>query len=292
MDLYTPPSVAYGGAYAIRPYNWVRAILRNTDAIPRLGTCGPSKNYPVFATVGGVWWGVFNTPLQPGMCDPSKYRCNFPTGYVLSFEKPPRFRPPSGPLVGSMRYAPTIGYVRFFKIPMQCPDRVRTILRNADAIPRLGTCEGSKNGSVFATVGDVWWGVCDTSLRPGMCGPSKNCSVFVPLRGRLWGVFDTPLRPGMCDSSKYRCNSLTGYVRGFKKWICIRHRRWRMVGRIQYAPTTGYVRPFKKLSRFRPLRGRLWGRMRYAPQTGYVRSYEILIRSLDRKGGDFWEVGQ
>ena len=51
----------------------------------------------------------------------------------------------------------------------------------------------------------------------------------------------------------------TGYVRGFKKRICIRYRRWRMVGRMQYAPTTGYVLPFKKMSRFRPLRGRLWG---------------------------------
>ena len=32
--------------------------------------------------------------------------------------------------------------------------------------------------------------------------------------------------------------------------------------------------------------------MRYAPTTGYVRSFEIPIRSLDRKGGDFWEVGR
>ena len=67
-------------------------------------------------------------------------------------------------------------------------DRVRVILRNTDAIPQLGTCEGSKNGSVFATVGDVWWGVCDTSLRPGMCGPSKNCSVFVPF-GAVCGAY-------------------------------------------------------------------------------------------------------
>ena len=34
MDLYTPPSVAYGGAYSIRPYNRVRVALRNTDVIP------------------------------------------------------------------------------------------------------------------------------------------------------------------------------------------------------------------------------------------------------------------
>ena len=30
MDLYTPPSVAYGGAYAIRPYDRVRAALQKT----------------------------------------------------------------------------------------------------------------------------------------------------------------------------------------------------------------------------------------------------------------------
>ncbi len=57
MDLYTPPTVAYGGAYSIRPYNRVRAILRNTDAILRSGTY-----------------------------DPLKYRCNIPTGYVQSYE--------------------------------------------------------------------------------------------------------------------------------------------------------------------------------------------------------------
>ena len=33
MDLYTPPSVAYGWAYAICPYGWVHAIFRNTMQI-------------------------------------------------------------------------------------------------------------------------------------------------------------------------------------------------------------------------------------------------------------------
>ena len=93
----------------------------------------------------------------------------------------------------------------------------------------------------------------------GYVRPFKKLSRFRLLRGRLWGVCDTPLRPGMCDPSKYRCDPPTGYVRGFKKWICIRHRRWRIVGRMRYAPTTGYVLPFEKLSRFRLLRGRLWG---------------------------------
>ena len=116
-----------------------------------------------FRPLRGRGVGVYDTPLRLGTCDPSKYRCNFPTEYVLSFEKPPRFR---------------------------------------------------------------------------------------PLRGRLWGVFDTPLRLGMCDPSKYRCDPPTGYVRGFKKWICIRHRRWRMVGRMRYAPTTGYVRSFEILMQY------------------------------------------
>ena len=230
MDLYTPPSVAYGGAYAIRPYDRVCAILQNTDAIPQLGTCCPSKNYPVFVSFGAVEWGVFDTPLRLGTCDPSKYRCNSPTGYVLPFKKLSRFRPlrgrgvgvfntplrlgtcgpskndsvfvpfgavcgaysirpydwvraalqkmilfssPSGPSVRRMQYTPTAGYMRSFEIPMQFSNWVCTILRNTDAIPQLGTCEGSKNGSVYATVGGVWWGVYDTSLQPGMCGPSK-----------------------------------------------------------------------------------------------------------------------
>ena len=38
--------------------------------------------------------------------------------------------------------------------------------------------------------------------------------------------------------------------------------------------------------------GPLVGRMQYAPTNGYVRSDEIPIRSLDRRGGDFWEVGR
>ena len=159
MDLYTSPSVAYGGAYAIRPYDRVRAILRNIDAILQLGTCGSSKNHPVFVPFGAV--------------------CG---AYAL-----------------------------------HSYDWVCAILQNTDAILQLGTCEGSKNGSVYATVGGVWWGVCNTSLRPGTCGPSKNYPVFVSFGAVEWGVFDTPLRPGTCDPPKYRCDPLTGYVRGFKK---------------------------------------------------------------------------
>ena len=98
-----PVFVPFGdvcGEYSIRPYDRVRAILRNIDAIP-----------------------------QPGTCDPSKYRCNFSTGHLCSFEKQSRFRPLRGRGVGRIRYAPTIGYVRSFEIPMQFPNRARIALQ-------------------------------------------------------------------------------------------------------------------------------------------------------------------
>ena len=59
--VFVPFGDAYG-AYSIHSYDWVRVMLRNTDAMP-----------------------------QPGTCDPSKYRCNSPTGYVRSFEIPMQF---------------------------------------------------------------------------------------------------------------------------------------------------------------------------------------------------------
>ena len=71
--LHPPPSVADGGAYSIRPYNRVRTTLRNTDAISQLDTYGTSKNCLVSVPFGATGWGVFNTPLRPRTCDPSKY---------------------------------------------------------------------------------------------------------------------------------------------------------------------------------------------------------------------------
>ena len=170
-----------------------------------------------FRPLRGRGVGVCDTLLRPGMCGPSK---NYPI-FV-----------PFGAACVAYRIHPY--------------NRVRAILRNTDAIPQLGTCEGSKNGSVYATDGGVWWGVCDTPLRPGTCGPSKNCPVFVPfgavcgvyairpydryvrpfkklsrfrpLRGRLWGVCDTPLQPGTCDPMKYRRDLSTGGVGAFGRW--------------------------------------------------------------------------
>ena len=189
------PFGAACGAYAIRPYNWIRVTLRNTDAMPQSGTCDPSKNHPVFVPFGdacgayairpynrvrvalqktvpfsspfGAACGaysirpynrvraalrktvLFSSPsgslggayairpygwvhtifrntdaiLQLGTCDPSKYRCDSPTGYV-----------------------------RFFEIPMRFPNRVRVPLRNTDAIsrPEARGCLGG--GAVGATV--------------------------------------------------------------------------------------------------------------------------------------------
>ena len=142
MDLYTLPSVAYGGAYSIRPYGWVRAILRNTDAIFQLNTCGPSKKQSRFRPPRGRLWGVFDTPLQPGTCNSSKYRCNFLTGYVWPFKKLSRFRSLRGRGVGvfntplqldtcdpsKYRCDPPTGYVRSFEIPIRPYNRVRAIL--------------------------------------------------------------------------------------------------------------------------------------------------------------------
>ena len=90
MNLYKLPSMASGGAYSIRPYDRVRTILRNTNATPQPGTYGPSKNCPVFVPYGAAGWGVFNTPLRPGTCAPSKYRYTPTTGYVRSYEIPMR----------------------------------------------------------------------------------------------------------------------------------------------------------------------------------------------------------
>ena len=113
----------------MRPYGWVRAILRNTDAILRLGTCEGSKNCPVFVPFGDACGAYAIRPYD---------------WIRVALQKTILFSSPSGPSVGYMRYAPTTGYVRSFEIPMQCPNRVCAILRNTDAILQLDTCDSSK----------------------------------------------------------------------------------------------------------------------------------------------------
>ena len=156
-----PVFVLFGAdwwAYSIRPYDRIRAILRNTDAILQLGTCEGSKNGSVYATVGGVWWGVCNTSLRPGTCCLSKKCPVFvPFGAVCgayairpydrvraALQKTVSFSSPSGSRGGRMRYAPTTWYVRPFK--------------------KL---------SRFRPLRGRLWGVCNTPLRLGMCDPSK-----------------------------------------------------------------------------------------------------------------------
>ena len=201
-----------------------------------------------FCPLRGRGMGVCNTSLRPGMCGPSK---NCPV-FV-----------PFGAVCGAYSIRPY--------------DRIRAILRNTDAILQLGTCEGSKNGSVYATVGGVWWGVCNTSLRPGTCEGSKNGSVFATVGGVWWGVCDTPLQAGTCCPSK-NCPVFVpfGAVCGA---YCIRpYDRIRAIFRNTDAmPQPGMCDSSK---------------YRCDSPTGYVRSYEILIRSLDRGGGGVWDVGR
>ena len=132
------------GAYAIRPYNRVRVILQNTDAIPQPSTYEGSKNRSVYATVGGVWWGVFDTPLRPNTCDPSKYRCNFPTGYMRFFEIPMRFSNRVRMRVQKMDLYSFSSSPRCEAYSIRPYDWVRVILRNTDVIPRPGMCDSSK----------------------------------------------------------------------------------------------------------------------------------------------------
>ena len=57
---------------------------------PTAGYVRPFKKLSRFRPLRGRLWGVFDTPLQLDTCDPSKYGCDSPTGYVRSFEIPMR----------------------------------------------------------------------------------------------------------------------------------------------------------------------------------------------------------
>ena len=174
--VFVPFGAVYG-AYAIRPYDRVRVPLRNTDVIPQPSTYEGSKNGSVYVTVGGILWGVFDTPLQSGTYDSSKYRCDFPTEYVRPFKKLFCFRSLRGRLWGvfntplrpgtcdSSKYRcnfPTEYLCSFKKLSRFRPLRGREV-GVCDTPLQPGTCEGSKNGSVYATVG----GVCGAyAIRP------------------------------------------------------------------------------------------------------------------------------
>ena len=244
-----------------------------------------------------------------------------------ALQKTVPFSSPTGPSVGRMRYAPTTEYVLSFEKPPRFRPLRGRLWGVCNTPLQPGTCAPSKNCLVFVPFGAVGWGVFNMSLRPDTCDPSKyrcnfpteyvrpfeKLSRFRPSRGRGVGVYDTPLQSGTCDPSKYRCDSLTGYVWPFKKLSRFRSLLGRLWGVCNtplqlgtYAPSkncpifipfgvaglgvfntllqlgtcdsseyrcnfpTGYVWHFKKLSRFRPLRGRGVGRIQYAPTTRYV----------------------
>ena len=121
---------------------------------------------------------------------------------LMLLQKTIPFSSPSRSRGGRIRYAPTIGYVRFFEIPMRSPDRVRVILRNTGAISQPSTYEGSKNGSVFVLYGAACgaysirpYGCARTILRntdaipqPGTYSPSKKSPVFVSY-GAVCGAY-------------------------------------------------------------------------------------------------------
>ena len=93
------PFGAVCGAYAIRPYDRVRAALQKTVSFsspsgsrggrmryaPTTGYVRPFKKLSRFRPLRGRLWGVCNTPLRLGMCDPSKYRYDLSTGGAGAF---------------------------------------------------------------------------------------------------------------------------------------------------------------------------------------------------------------
>ena len=152
------PSGPWGGANSIRPYGWVRVILRNTDAIPQPGTCGPSKNCPVFVHFGAVYEAYSIRPynrvrailrnidaiFQLNTCGSSKNCPVFvPFGAACvaysirpynrvraRVQKMDLYSFPTGPWGGAYSIRPY--------------NRVRARVRNTDATPRPATCNPTK----------------------------------------------------------------------------------------------------------------------------------------------------
>ena len=108
------PFGAVCGAYAIRPYDRVRAALQKTVSFSSpSGSRGGRMRYA--PTTGYV--RSFEIPMQ------------FPNWIRMAFQKTVPFSFPSGPSVGRIQDAPTTGYVRPFEILMRSPNRVRMALQ-------------------------------------------------------------------------------------------------------------------------------------------------------------------
>ncbi len=194
---------------------------------------------------------------------------------------------PPGPPVGRIQCAPTTGYVQSFKIPMLFPNRIRVVLlKNCPVFVPFGAVCGAYAIRPYSRVRTILRNT-DAISQLGTCGPSKNCPVFVPF-GTVCGAYSirpydrvrAALRKTVPFSSssgplmgRIQYAPTTGYVQSFKipklfsNWVCAILQKMDLfsspsgpsVGRIRYTPTTGYVRSFKKCFCFRPLWGRLWG---------------------------------
>ena len=136
-DLYSPPSVAYGGAYSIRPYDRVRAAFQKT--VP-------------FSSLSGSRGGRIRYAPTIGYVRSFEISMRFSNRVRMRVQKMDLYSSPSVSRGGHIRYAPTTGYVRGFEILMQHPDRARAILRNTDTISRLDGRGCLGGGAVGVTV--------------------------------------------------------------------------------------------------------------------------------------------
>ena len=149
-------------------------------------------------------------------------------------QKLSRFRPLRGRGVGRIQYAPRIGYVRSFEIPMQFPNWIRTALQKTVPFSSpSGPWGGAYSLRPYNWVRTILRNT-DAISRPDTCGPSKNCLVFVPF-GAVCGAYsirpynrirailrntDTTPRPDTCDSTKYRYDLSSGGEGVFGRWGC------------------------------------------------------------------------
>ena len=170
---------------------------------PTTGYVWHFKKQSCLRPLRGCLHGVSNTPLQLDTCDPSKYRCKSSIGYVWLFEKQSRFRPLRARAVGRIQYAPTIGYVRFFEIPMQFPNWIRTALQKIVLFP---SPSGPWSGRIryASTTGYVrGFKKMDLYTSPSVAsGGAYSIRPYDRVRTILRNI-DAIFQPGACDSSKY-----------------------------------------------------------------------------------------
>ena len=131
-----PVFVSFGAACvasAIRPYDRACAILQKMDLFSfslgppvRRIQYAPTAGYVRSFKIPMLFPNRVRAALQKTVLFSSLFGAACGAYSIHSYDwvraalrKTTPFSSPSGPLVGRMRYSPTIGYVRFFKIPMQ-----------------------------------------------------------------------------------------------------------------------------------------------------------------------------